>query len=91
MAMSGAWENIQRSMRTINWLKHRHGFLGELICLATQRVHRLLHVRQLLIGHVLHRAGGFFKLAEPLVKKQLDKQHDTNMTALKSLLENGSS
>ena len=35
-------------------------------------------------------AGGFFRIAEPLVKKQLEKQHETNMAALKSLLENGS-
>lgn len=35
-------------------------------------------------------ASGFFKLAEGLVKKQLEKQFDTNLEALKLLLESGS-
>ncbi|UCE62649.1 MAG: SRPBCC family protein, partial [Nitrospirota bacterium] len=34
--------------------------------------------------------GGFFKLAEGLVGKQLKKQLDTNLSALKLLLEGGS-
>ena len=34
--------------------------------------------------------GGFFKLAEGLVGKQLNKQLETNLSALKLLLENGS-
>jgi len=38
-----------------------------------------------LIGQV--EAGGFFKLAEGLVKKQLERQFDTNLEALKLLLE----
>lgn len=32
-------------------------------------------------------AGGFFKLAEGLLKKQLERQFDTNLEALKLLLE----
>ena len=38
-----------------------------------------------LIGQV--ETGGFFKLAEGLVKKQLERQFDTNLEALKLLLE----
>ena len=34
--------------------------------------------------------GGFFKLAEGLLKKQLEKQFEENLEALKSLLESGS-
>jgi uncharacterized membrane protein len=34
--------------------------------------------------------GGFFKLAEGLVRKQLEKQFEQNLEALKSLLEAGS-
>jgi hypothetical protein len=35
-------------------------------------------------------AGGFFKLAEGLVKKQLESQFVTNLEALKLLLESDS-
>lgn len=35
-------------------------------------------------------AGGFFKLAEGLVKRQLESQFVTNLEALKLLLESGS-
>jgi hypothetical protein len=35
-------------------------------------------------------AGGFFKLAEGMVKKQLESQFVTNLDALKLLLEAGS-
>jgi uncharacterized membrane protein len=35
-------------------------------------------------------AGGFFKLAEGLVKKQLEKQFETNLETLKLLLESDS-
>jgi carbon monoxide dehydrogenase subunit G len=34
--------------------------------------------------------GGFFKLAEGLVRKQLEKQFEENLAALKTLLEAGS-
>ena len=33
--------------------------------------------------------GGFFKIAEGLVRKQLEKQLDTELNALKLLLEAG--
>ena len=32
-------------------------------------------------------AGGFLKLAEALIKKQLYRQHEANLNALKTVLE----
>jgi hypothetical protein len=32
-------------------------------------------------------ASGFFKLAEGLLRKQIEKQHDADVEALKQLLE----
>ena len=34
-------------------------------------------------------SNGFFKLAEPLVRRQLDKQHQEDLSTLKTLLEAG--